>query len=442
MRTARHDLIANNVAATLLAGVWSARAMERRLGTLLGRATRKSQKQLVAVIVASVDVKRRPSTADLAQIIIELTAFERAAAHLLRREAPIHMVLNPPAFAPAGHIAKAEVPPLATPGDVARWLGLPVEQLEWFTDERRQHGRTAIPILQHYTYAWRSKAFGPPRLIEAPKPRLKTMQRRILREILDHVPAHGAAFGFVAGRSCRDGAEPHVQSALVARFDIADFFPTTSIGRVYALFRSLGYPHAAARTLTGLCSTSTPASVLARVPRPARQTRDALRAYGEMHLPQGGPTSPALANLVAWRLDVRLSGLARSFGAIYTRYADDLTFSGDHAFAAKANSLAAAVASIVEDEGYRLNERKTRFMAPSGRQLVTGIVVNAHANVGRHSYDALKATLHNCRRHGLQAENRDGHPDFRAHLEGRVGWVESVNPDRGRRLRAILDMIE
>ena len=96
---------------------------------------------------------------------------------------------------------------------------------------------------------------------------------------------------------------------------------------------------------------------------------------------------------------------------------------------------------IVEDEGWLLNERKTRVMAASRRQHVTGIVVNSHLNVGRDDYDRLKAILHNCRTHGLAHENRQGHPDFRAHLAGRIGWVESLNPARGRKLRAMLAAI-
>ncbi len=231
-------------------------------------------------------------------------------------------------------------------------------------------------------------------------------------------------------------------AAAIVCFDIADFFLTTPLGRVHALFRSLGYPHAAARMLTRLCSTMTPEAILDRAPGPHRHARDELRDFREPHLPQGAPSSPALANLVARRLDIRLTGLAASFGGIYTRYADDLTLSGNAEFARKTSSLIEAVAHVVEDEGYRLNDRKTRVMTPSRRQQITGIVVNVHPNVARVDYDRLKAILHNCRRNGLDAENRDGHPDFRAHLEGRVGWVESLNPARGRKLRAMLDGIE
>jgi hypothetical protein len=159
-------------------------------------------------------------------------------------------------------------------------------------------------------------------------------------------------------------------------------------------------------------------------------------------LPQGAPTSPALANLAAWHLDARLLGLARSFGASYTRYADDLAFSGDEAFARRVKSLLAAVEHIVRDEGFVLNAPKTRVMRRSGCQRVTGIVVNDHINVSRTVFDVLKATLHNCIKSGPALENRTGLSDFRAHLNGRITWVENVNPVRAERLRRMFDMIE
>jgi hypothetical protein len=96
---------------------------------------------------------------------------------------------------------------------------------------------------------------------------------------------------------------------------------------------------------------------------------------------------------------------------------------------------------IVRDEGFTLNVAKTRIMRRSGRQRVTGIVVNHHVNVPRAAFDILKATLHNCVKNGPAAENRAGLRDFRAHLDGRVSWVENVNPTRGKRLRQVFDEI-
>jgi RNA-directed DNA polymerase len=165
------------------------------------------------------------------------------------------------------------------------------------------------------------------------------------------------------------------------------------------------------------------------------------KIYESPHLPQGAPSSPALANLAAWQLDARLHGLARSFDANYTRYADDLAFSGDERFARRIRPFLAAVEDIAHAEGYRLNHRKTRIMRRGGCQRVTGLVVNDHLNLARAGYDRLKATLHNCTKNGPQAENRAHHPDFRAHLEGRVVWAENVNRVRGQRLRRMFEEI-
>lgn len=163
--------------------------------------------------------------------------------------------------------------------------------------------------------------------------------------------------------------------------------------------------------------------------------------FAAPHLPAGAPTSPALANLAAFGLDTRLAGLARTFGANYTRYADDLTFSGDTTLARRVTRFLGIVAEITADEGYAINQRKTRVMPQTTRQQVTGIVVNSHNNVSRTEYDRLKAVLHNCARNGPVAENRDNHSDFRAHLNGRVTWAENINPQRARKLRTLYDQI-
>src|SRR5262249_41602066 len=145
--------------------------------------------------------------------------------------------------------------------------------------------------------------------------------------------------------------------------------------------RSLGYPWAVARTLTGLCSSSVPQSVFMKLPASRRHDWLTQKVYQSPHLPQGAPTSPALANLAAWHLDVRLAAFAKSFGARYTRYADDFAFSGDQEFSSKIVAFLTTVKSIADDEGFALNGRKTRIMRRGGRQRVTGIVVNDHINV-------------------------------------------------------------
>jgi hypothetical protein len=157
-------------------------------------------------------------------------------------------------------------------------------------------------------------------------------------------------------------------------------------------------------------------------------------------LPQGAPTSPAVANLCALGLDRRLAGAAA--GAEYSRYADDLAFSGDAAFARRTTGFATLAAAIALDEGFEVNFRKTRVMRRASRQRVCGLVVNERPNFARRDYDRLKAMLTNCRRHGAGGQNRDGHTDFRANLQGRVAWVEAVSPARGAKLRALFGAID
>ena len=250
------------------------------------------------------------------------------------------------------------------------------------------------------------------------------------------------------------GASSHVGAAVVISMDLAAFFASVDAGRVYGVFRAAGYAQPVAHVLTGLCTTRTPVRVIAAMPptHPAPGARAAARgaqadARARLrdllrtgHLPQGAPTSPALANLCVRGLDRRLTGLARAAGLTYTRYADDLTFSGDLGPGA-ARRLVTAVGAIALDEGLAVQPAKTRTRRQSQRQEVTGIVVNARPNLPRDEYDRLRAVLHNAARNGPAAENRDGHADFRAHLLGRIAWAEQLNPTRGRRLRAAFDEI-
>ncbi|MBS8229246.1 RNA-directed DNA polymerase [Vannielia litorea] len=209
-------------------------------------------------------------------------------------------------------------------------------------------------------------------------------------------------------------------------FDLANFFPSIRRPRIRGLFRSLGYPQAVSDHLAALCTNVTPSRVQGRLAPPERLL------YRSPHLPQGAPTSPALANHAAYKLDRRLAGLARSLGANYGRYADDLSFSGDRAIAA---ALLRAVPEIVADEGFRLNPAKTRINARTSRQTVTGIVVNQHLNLRRETFDELKAIIHAC---GKPEDTRLTDAAFQAQLIGRLDWAARLNPPRGRKLKALL----
>ena len=303
------------------------------------------------------------------------------------------------------------------------------------------------PQLEHYHRTWLPKRSGGFRLIEIPKVRIKAVQRRVLRRILDAIPAHACAEGFVRGRSALSHAGRHAGQAAVLCLDLEDFFTSIPYARVFHVFRAAGYPGPVARVLAGVCTTALPPAEFARCPRP--DDAAALARYRRLrqsaliqHLPQGAPTSPALANLCALGLDRRLAGAAAASGAEYSRYADDLAFSGDAAFARGTLGFATLAAAIALDEGFEVNFRKTRSMRRASRQHLCGLVVNERPNLPRRDYDRLKAVLTNCQRHGPGGQNRGGHSDFRAHLQGRVAWLEAVAPARGAKLRALFDSID
>ena len=214
------------------------------------------------------------------------------------------------------------LPVFHTPEQLADWIGLPLNKMAWLV-HRFSGGRPDTVKEAHYHFHWVNKRQGGWRLIEAPKSTLKLVQTKILHELLDKIPVHSNAHGFAAGRSIVTNARPHVGQELLVKFDLANFYTTVTFARVVAVYRSLGYSREAAIWLGLLTTSSVPGNLGFD-----QQGPYVIVDYMRRHLPQGAPTSPALANLSAFGMDVRLSGLAKSYEAKYTRYADDLTFSG------------------------------------------------------------------------------------------------------------------
>lgn len=380
------------------------------------------------------------SREELAGIILDHEDFQQAweqhPVPQIRRYC-LELPIRP---APPDWLAAMDLPPLPTVADLVQWLGLATAELDWFADRWRVD---PLPLtsLQHYHYRWIGKRSGGWRLIEIPKPRLRAIQRQILRSLLDRVPPHGSAHGFRRAHSCKTHAGQHTGRRVVIRMDLKDFFPSIRLSRVHALFAKLGYSASVAGALARLCVNRTPAAVLRDRDIDAAMPWTERKAWRAPHLPQGSPCSPALANLCAYRLDLRLEALASSLGAVYTRYADDLAFSGGRELERALDRLHAQVAAIALEEGFAVNTRKTRMMRAGTRQQLTGIVVNRHTNLARDEYDLLKAILTNCLRHGPASQNRDGKANFRAWLDGRIAHASMLNPLRGARLRQLFDRI-
>lgn len=394
----------------------------------------------------------------LAKFAIPTPPRRRDVAGFLRRDEGLRSALNehpgqiriehwlpdPPRMHPATAARDWSLPILESIGALADWLEITPSEADWFADLKglglgKNGGR-----LHHYHYNLRSTRNGDIRVIEAPKHRLKRLQRQILSRILEQIPIHSAAHGFRKGRSIQTFAQPHVRRDVVLRMDLQDFFPSFTGPRIQAFFRTAGYPEPVADLLGGICTNIVPLHIWkgAASEFDLRRIQQARVAYSRPHLPQGAATSPALANACSYRMDSRLSGLARAAGVEYTRYADDLAFSGDGAFKQNVERFSTHVAALLAEEGFHVHHRKTRIMRQGVRQYLAGLVTNQRVNVPRPDFDRLKALLTNCVRHGPHTQNREHHPAFRAHLEGRIAFLQGIHAEKATRLRAIFDRIQ
>lgn len=304
--------------------------------------------------------------------------------------------------------------------DVAASLGITLRELHFFATHRE-----ATRVAHYVTFAI-PKRSGGQRLIMAPKKKLKALQRSLNEQLLERLPQSAHAHGFVKGRSVRSGAAPHVNKGVVIRLDLADFFPSVTFERVRGLLIGFGYGFPVATTLAVLMTESERQPV----------TIDGVTYHvpvGRRHCVQGAPTSPAICNAIVTRLDRRLAGLARSLGFTYTRYADDLTFSGDSASAVA--RIISRAKRIVKEEGFAINEAKTRVMRRGGSQRVTNVVVNETLGVSRRERRRVRAAIHQAARSATTSAHT------LRQLSGNVAYVAMLNPQQAAPLAASLARI-
>lgn len=310
----------------------------------------------------------------------------------------------------------------------AKALGITIPRLRWLAFHRDVDTGT------HYQRWLVPKRDGSSRLISAPKPELKAVQRWIMREVTEHLPVHGAAHGFLKGRSILTNAEIHAGAKVIVKFDLLGFYPTVTVRRVRGLFRRAGLSEQIATLMAQLATES---------PRETIEThgRTHYVATGPRSLPQGAPTSPSITNALCFRLDCRLSGLAKKLGARYTRYADDLTFSWHNAAPTKIGGLMRAVKMIVKSEGFEVHGKKTRVMRNGGRQKVTGLVVNTApadeptARVPRSTVRHLRAAIKN------RELGREGKGETLEHLKGLAAFVMMSDRAKGRAFMERIDRL-
>ena len=272
--------------------------------------------------------------------------------------------------------------------DLARLLGMNEDRLTQLAGE-------AEKLYERFPLKTRRRR---PRWIEAPKHFLKLVQRRLLDRLLYEVPPHSAAHGFYPELSIVTNAQTHVRSAWVISFDLKDFFPTTDMEKVRQVLSK--YYALEGKTLDTILR---------------------LTCRGGS-LPQGAPTSPHLANLAFLDGDERLANLAQKYKLSYTRYADDMTFSGN----GLPDGFEDLVEQIVRRTGYRLAGEKTKRMGRHQCQKVTGLVVNEGVRLPRNQRRRLRAIRRDIETKGIESALARGGFDSFCELKGHLAFERMV----------------
>ena len=258
--------------------------------------------------------------------------------------------------------------------------------------KRRLYGEKCHPFtikqLNYHTYSNNNpnryfqfqipkKKKGEYRTITAPNAGLKSIQKCINALLLDQINVHPAAFGFVPGKSIVDNAKVHLGQNYIYNIDLKDFFPSVKAGRVFACLQlpPFSYDKETASMIADLCSQ-------------------------EGVLPQGAPTSPTLTNIVCYRLDWRLSKLAKRYNMRYSRYADDITFSSMSNLFHADGKFVKELRRFIEKEGFVINDAKTRINTYYQRQEVVGLTINEKPNVPEKYVKQLRTMLNNWEKSG------------------------------------------
>ena len=271
-------------------------------------------------------------------------------------------------------------------------------------DTKELYGYYSIKSLL-YKEIFIPKKTGGVRLINAPSENLKFIQRWLLDNILKNFSCSEYATGFLDNKSIVDNAKKHINKECIINLDIKDFFPSIKINQVYNIFRQFGYTKHLSLIFAGFTTF-----------------KDVL--------PQGSPASPYLSNITCFNLDKRLGKLANKINADYSRYADDITFSGNK----EISKYIPVIKNIVKDEKFNVNEKKLRVHYKYHRQMVTGIIVNKKLSVPKKTKHYLRQQIYYCKKFGVDKNMLNQGFDksnFKGYLFGIANFVKMVEPEIG-----------
>ncbi len=312
--------------------------------------------------------------------------------------------------------------------ELAKAAGITISDLKFLSFHRK------VATTSHYKRFSIPKKSGGRRIISAPMPRLKSFQYWILENILNKIPLHASANGFVVDHSILTNASHHIGKDVVINIDLKDFFPTINYARVKGLFVKSGYSEKIAIILALICTE----------PEREEATLDGKKYYiatGKRILPQGAPTSPAITNIICYKLDTRFKGMADKMQFAYSRYADDLSFSANgNEQVKKVQQLLWRAKRIITEEGFTIHPDKVKVMRKGARQEVTGIVVNKKPGINRKMLHRFRAVIQQVSKHGLDNKKWKG-GNIAAELMGYANFVAQVKPEQGNKMKAQLQEI-
>lgn len=270
------------------------------------------------------------------------------------------------------------------------------------------------------------------RNIQSPKSQLKYLQRWILKYILENVSSHNNCKGFDKASSIRENASVHLNSQALLKMDLLRFFDSINERRIFGVFKSLGYHPNLCVSMAKICTVVPDKYFLSSFKKKENEIKNYLVSKKEGILAQGSPTSPKLSNLVSINLDKRLTGLANKYGLKYSRYADDLTFSGNFNQLQKIKKI---VYRIIRDEAFFPNYSKTKFVKVGGKYVVTGLnVQNNMISVPQKKKKEIEHHLYHCKNNGVRKHLKIAkikNRNFKDWLYGNICFVFSIEEKTG-----------
>lgn len=297
----------------------------------------------------------------------------------------------------SGFLLENNLPVIFDKQHLAKLLGMNINTLSYYL----------LVGDSFYKIIYIPKKNGDYRKISMPSYNLKYIQRWILNNILYNMPVNEQCMGFVKGRSILNNAQPHINKELVVNLDIERFFDSIKFEQIFRVIYHNGYTREVSFILTKLLTH-------------------------KGCLPQGSPASPYMANLVAQGIDRRFYKLSNKIGATYTRYADDITISGNR----EIYGYIKTYIKILKQEGFRVNNKKLKIQFKKYRQEVTGLIVNNESvAVKKEVKRDLRKHIYYCRKFGVYKHLQNTGNEYKAHfkeyLYGKARYIYMIEPVEG-----------